>query len=46
MFGVDAGNPFVSAVVTAAMVGVSVAASYLPALGATRIDPMTALRSE
>jgi predicted permease len=46
LFGVKANDPAVFAVSVAALLGVSLAAGFIPAWRASRIDPMTALRSE
>lgn len=45
LFGVSATNAVTFAAVTVTLVGVAAAASLLPALRATRIDPLDALRS-
>jgi predicted lysophospholipase L1 biosynthesis ABC-type transport system permease subunit len=46
LFGVSAVDPVTIAVVTAVMTAVGVAAGYLPARRASRVDPLIALRCE
>jgi len=46
LFGVEMLDPFVFTAVPVLMIGVAVAAVWLPALRASRVDPMTALRHE
>jgi predicted permease len=46
LFGVDPLDPFTYAVVAASLALVALVATWLPARQATRIDPVTALRSQ
>jgi len=46
LYGVRPGDPATYVAVTLALLGVALAASWLPALRASRVDPMRALRGE
>ena len=46
LFGVRPGDPLTMGVVVVALFGVAALAAYAPALRATRIEPMVALRTE
>jgi hypothetical protein len=46
LFGVDGRDPLTFATIAALLCGAAVAASYVPARRAARIDPMTSLRSD
>ena len=46
LFGVNPSDPLTFATVPVILLGVAVAAAYIPALRATRVDPLVALRHE
>ncbi|PYT10290.1 MAG: multidrug ABC transporter substrate-binding protein, partial [Acidobacteria bacterium] len=46
LFGVNPVDPFTYAAVSAGLIFAAVLASYLPALRATNVDPVEALRAE
>jgi len=46
LYGVERGDPWILITVPALLVGVNLIAAFLPALRATRVDPMSVLRSE
>jgi ABC-type lipoprotein release transport system permease subunit len=46
LYQVEPSDPMTFAVVPLALIGVAVAASYLPALRATRVSPVSALRTD
>jgi len=46
LFGVEAGDPLALAAAAVALVAVTLAAAYIPARRASRVDPMSVLRYE
>ena len=46
LFGVKAGDPLAFSMVAAILIGVTLLAAFVPAMRATRVDPMLALRQE
>jgi ABC-type lipoprotein release transport system permease subunit len=46
LYGIEPHDPFTLTAVSATLFAVMLLAAYLPARRATRVDPMTALRTE
>ena len=46
LYGVNATDPVTFAAVTGLLAGIAIAASFMPAWRATRVDPVIALRCE
>jgi ABC-type lipoprotein release transport system permease subunit len=46
LYGVEPGDPATFALVAAALTAVALLATWIPARGATRVDPIAALREQ